>query len=321
MKKSNKNNCLNTLNPRVSKLWHPIKNKGLTPFDVTPSSMMEVHWICKNGHEWLKTVAEQNRYPRCEQCNSLVFNDPELIKQWHPIKNNKLSLHNVSRASNKKVWWICSKGHEWLAKIGSRSRHKRATGCPYCSLRHRLVCLDNCLATVYPNLIQEWHPTKNGDLTPYNVAPFSHKKVWWICNKGHEWISAISGRSSGRGCSLCNMVILKDDTKWDSLPEAYMYLKYRDQGFNFVYHGLYGGKLGRSKYDFYFPDQNKYVEVTSYPRTTKHLSNYMRKIVIEYNKAISKKKKYVEKHLKANFELIRFIPTLRQMNLVKENFK
>ena len=38
-----------------------------------------------------------------------------------------------------------------------------------------------------PVLAKEWQPTKNEKLTPDQVAPFSHKKVWWICAKGHEW--------------------------------------------------------------------------------------------------------------------------------------
>lgn len=36
------------------------------------------------------------------------------------------------------------------------------------------------LASEYPELIKEWHPQKNGLLSPENVAPKSSKKVWWI---------------------------------------------------------------------------------------------------------------------------------------------
>lgn len=316
-----KKNCLATINPKVAKLWHPTKNGKLTPFDVTPSSTIDAYWECENGHEWFKRISEQNRFSRCEQCNSLAFNNPELIKEWHPTKNGKLTPWDVSRASNKKIWWIDEKGHVWEAKVKSRSYKARPTGCPYCSIPRNRVCIDNCLATEYPSLISEWHPTKNGKITPYDVLSFSHEKFWWICKNGHEWISTVRNRSNGRGCPFCRMIILKDGTKWDSIPEAYMYLKYRKMGLKMMFHGLYGGKMGRCKYDFYFPDQNKYVEITSYPKTTKYLSSYMMKIVCEYNKIISKKKKYVEKDLGANFELIRFIPTMRQANLVKRNSK
>ena len=39
----------------------------------------------------------------------------------------------------------------------------------------------------YPELVKEWHPTKNGDLTPRDVTHGSKKKVWWLCQNIHEW--------------------------------------------------------------------------------------------------------------------------------------
>ena len=50
------------------------------------------------------------------------------------------------------------------------------------------------LAEVNPELARQWHTSKNGDLTPRDVTPGSHKKVWWKCNKGddHEWEAQIS---------------------------------------------------------------------------------------------------------------------------------
>ena len=35
----------------------------------------------------------------------------------------------MSNNSNKKVWWKCVKGHEWIASINDRSR---GNGCPFC---------------------------------------------------------------------------------------------------------------------------------------------------------------------------------------------
>ncbi|CAH0262611.1 hypothetical protein SRABI80_03256 [Peribacillus frigoritolerans] len=53
-------------------------------------------------------------------------------------------------------------------------------------------------------LFEEWHPTLNNELDPENVAPFSNKYAWWICEKGHEWKAIISSRSQGRGCPYCS---------------------------------------------------------------------------------------------------------------------
>ena len=59
----------------------------------------------------------------------------------------------------------------------------------------------------YPELVKEWHPTKNGDLKPDNFTHGSDKKVWWKCSKGedHEWQASISKRSIyRRGCPVCS---------------------------------------------------------------------------------------------------------------------
>ena len=30
----------------------------------------------------------------------------------------------------------------------------------------------------YPDIAKQWHPTKNGDITPDSVSPKSKKKYW-----------------------------------------------------------------------------------------------------------------------------------------------
>ncbi|MDC0093061.1 zinc-ribbon domain-containing protein [Alphaproteobacteria bacterium] len=58
----------------------------------------------------------------------------------------------------------------------------------------------------YPELVKEWHPTKNGDLQPEDFTFKSGKKVWWKCLEGddHEWIVSIANRSNGHGCPYCS---------------------------------------------------------------------------------------------------------------------
>jgi len=62
---------------------------------------------------------------------------------------------------------------------------------------------DNNLQSVNPELAKEWHPTKNGSLKPTEVLPYSQKKVWWSCVKGHEWSAEIGSRSQGYKCPYC----------------------------------------------------------------------------------------------------------------------
>ena len=124
--------------------------------------------------------------------------NPKLSKQWHPTKNGNLTPKDVTPSSARKVWWICDNNHEWLAKIDNRSH---GTGCPYCA--GQSICRDNCLQTKNPKLSKEWHPTKNGNLTPKDITPGNNKKVWWQCRKGHEWQAIVKSRVKGAGCPFC----------------------------------------------------------------------------------------------------------------------
>ena len=125
--------------------------------------------------------------------------NPDLISQWHLTKNGDMTPYDVSSGSTKKVWWICERGHEWLASVGHRHA---GSGCPYCSGKMIRVGY-NDFANAHPDLVSQWHPTKNGNLTPFGVSKASNKKVWWICSKGHEWQAPISRRVDGHGCPYC----------------------------------------------------------------------------------------------------------------------
>jgi len=206
-------NCLATLNPKLAKEWHPTKNADLTPYDVGEGTGEKVWWKCDKGddHVWRTTVSDRSNGRGCPICsghklvlsNSLATVVPDLAKEWHPTKNGNLTPYDVSKGSEKKVWWKCDKGvdHEW--RVSTNSRSSRGSGCPICV--NQKVVLSNCLATLNPKVAKEWHPTKNGDITPYDVGDKSGKEVWWKCDKGddHEWQVSINNRSQGKGCPVC----------------------------------------------------------------------------------------------------------------------
>ena len=54
-----------------------------------------------------------------------------------------------------------------------------------------------------PELMAEWHPTKNDDLMPEDVTHGSNKVAWWLCSEGHEWQTAVNHRVRGTGCPKC----------------------------------------------------------------------------------------------------------------------
>ena len=84
-------------------------------------------------------------------------------------------------------------GREWKCSINSMTRKGRF-GCAECSKKHRgksftqgVVKKVGSLAETMPELSKEWHPTKNGDLTPNDITAGKFKPVWWLCPKcGYE---------------------------------------------------------------------------------------------------------------------------------------
>ena len=191
--------------PELAKEWHPTKNGKLTPNDVTAGSNKKVWWMDKYGHEWEAIISSRSRGRGCPYCagrkvckdNCLATTHPELAKEWHPTKNAD-TPNDVTAGSDKIRWWIDQYGHEWEAKIRSRSRGR---GCPYCAGVR--VCKDNCLATTHPHIAKEWHPEKNGQLTPDSVTSGSGEIRWWMDEYGHEWEAQICNRSRGKGCPYC----------------------------------------------------------------------------------------------------------------------
>ena len=201
--------------PLLSAQWHPTKNGDLTPNQVVAGSHKKVWWKCDQGpdHEWAAVQASRTvGGTGCPYCagrkvsvtNSLASLYPKIAAQWHPTKNGDLTPNQVVAGSNKKFSWKCDQGpdHEWDAAAVERTRN--GTGCPYCA--GQKVSATNSLASLYPKIAAQWHPTKNGDLTPNQVVAGSHKKVWWKCNQGpdHEWAAVQASRTAGgTGCPHC----------------------------------------------------------------------------------------------------------------------
>jgi len=206
-------NDLATLYPELAAEWHPTKNGALTPEQVLAGSEKRVWWQCGRGHAWQTSVSTRTRANcRCPVCagrtvlageNDLATLSPELAAEWHPTLNGALTPDMVTAGSNKRVWWQCRLGHVWRAVVARRSMD--GSGCPYCTNRKVLAGF-NDLTTVHPELVKQWHPTLNGDLTPDMVTPGTRKRAWWICPEGHVWNCAISSRTAGRrpsGCPVC----------------------------------------------------------------------------------------------------------------------
>jgi hypothetical protein len=206
-----KSNSLLKVRPDLARTWHPTKNGERTPRDVFVRSTTEFWWKCEQGHEF-KTSPRQRALHRCRYCTSrcispqrsLARRFPMLARQWHPTKNGSLTPLDVGCRVPTKVWWRCPKGpdHEWRASIVSRTSKRNGTRCPCCF--GRLLSVTNSLAARFPKLARQWHPTRNGHLTPRDILAGSETPVWWQCPVGHAWRAPPGQRARERGsCPIC----------------------------------------------------------------------------------------------------------------------
>jgi len=205
-------NNLATSHPELAAQWDFSKNGNLTPQDVVAGTKQLAWWACDRGHSWKASIASRSKGIGCPVCNGKKIiagvNDletayPEIASQWHIELNRPLTPDAVSSFSNKVVWWVCNKGHEYRANIATRT--SRGSGCPYCANR-RVLPGFNDLATLCPKVAKQWHPTLNGDLSLSMVTPGSTKKVWWICEEGHVWKTNVYSRGGVQktGCPVCS---------------------------------------------------------------------------------------------------------------------
>jgi hypothetical protein len=110
---------------------------------------------------------------------------PEIFSELHPTKNDLNLCENLTRASGKKVWWICSaKKHEYEARVDHRTLS--GSGCPYCAGRYATEV--NNLREKYPILAESICYALSPDADPTKIAPNSHKKLWWRCLKNDHHI-------------------------------------------------------------------------------------------------------------------------------------
>lgn len=136
-----------------------------------------------------------------------------MAKEWNYNRNVKLPSDFLPN-SGKKVWWICSNGHEWEASIYSRSK---GNGCKYCA-GQAVITGENDLKTLYPRIASEWDYELNSPLLPTQIMSSSSKKVWWKCKNGHSWLIAPNNRTSQfSNCPFCS------SERGTSFPEQAIY--------------------------------------------------------------------------------------------------
>jgi hypothetical protein len=242
--------------PELLSEWH--SSNTLRPEEISRGSNVVVKWVCKEGHEWdapikSRTSALQGcpvcSHHRIDRSLSLAIVNPGIAAEWHPHKNT-FSPNEVFPQSSRKVWWLCSQGHEWQATVANRVYN--GSGCPECL--GRVINGTNCLQATHPKLVAEWHP--RNDITPYEVTRGSHSLVWWKCSEGHEWQATVNRRTNPRLSAECPQC-------WHPWKgEDFIANWLRSRGFEFIEQKRFPSCRDKRPlaFDFYLERENLVIE-------------------------------------------------------------
>lgn len=152
-------NDLATTHPDIAAEWSE-RNYPLMPDEVNAKSRHNVWWKCKTcGNEWKSVINARVKGTVCPVCadrtvlagyNDLATTDRKLLAEWDYEKNSLLPTQ-VSRRSMKRVWWKCSLGHSWKAKISDRTIIGEK--CTVCEKEYR---------SVFPGLAVAYYANQKG---------------------------------------------------------------------------------------------------------------------------------------------------------------
>lgn len=200
---------LSSADPLIMKEWDHEKNIFALS-ELSTISSKKVWWKCELGHSWETSPNKRFNHNRgCAVCknkkvlpgfNDLATLSPSVAKEWNYDKNY-LQPTEVTPGSNKKVWWKCPKGHSFEAQVYRKVKNPNL--CSVCRNRTVIEGVNN-LNHTHPNICSFWDYVKNS-LKPEEVTAGSHMKVWWKCDKNHEWqASIVKVSSETTKCPYCS---------------------------------------------------------------------------------------------------------------------
>lgn len=199
--------------------WDHSSNDEKTFSRITTRSTTVCRWVCPTcSHRFERRVNRMVETPSCPRCTSQqqqarrdelrrleqtpVAAIPELLTAWA----DEADPHEVPVAGG---WQL----RRFRCPAGHNPRVHPLTflesGCPSCR-GAQTAKNKKWLTDTLPEIATQWHPTRNGKLTPENVVWDSKRLVWWrseCC--AHEWQETVRARDKYQRlrCPACKSIL------------------------------------------------------------------------------------------------------------------
>lgn len=187
-------NDLATVHPELAKEWHPTKNGDITPKDVTEDTIQRAYWICSDcGHEFVAYVHSRAKKQHRSGC-------PKCFERKRADRAREIQAEKEAQKPSRKRNEKKEEPQEDPAPE-KKPQEEKPTAAAVPAGQENL----RTLAVKKPQLAKEWHPTKNGNVTPNDVLVSWEDGAWWKCSEcGHEWSARIDLRCKGGRCPACS---------------------------------------------------------------------------------------------------------------------
>lgn len=271
-------NDLETTHPMLAKQWHPTQNGNVRACDVFRNSNKKFWWQLRYIDKELRKefffewkCSPNSRNDDGSDCpftsnkkvwygyNDLETRCPDIAKQWDYEANFPLTPKDIVYVTQKKYHWIDDDGDKYVQRVDLKTI--RRMGNPHKGKNQfSLVVGINDLVSVRPKVAEQWHPTKNKELNPCDVLPFSNSKAWfykeYVDTNGKprmfEWYATINSRNDDGSDSPLNKM---------SAQALFVYEVLQDLNIDFIVE-KYCDRDSTVKllHDFYINDRNLAIE-------------------------------------------------------------
>lgn len=179
--------------------WDHERNDEKTFRIVTLKATRTCKWVCPECNlsfpaKVVDMTAGRHSCPDCKAVRDAAWRaELELLKATPVADVPELAAAWAHEADPRTVtvaggWELRS----FRCSVGHHPRISPLTflqsGCPSCRGAETRKTHENWLADTLPEIASQWHPTRNGKLTPADVVWDSQRIVWWLAECcGYEW--------------------------------------------------------------------------------------------------------------------------------------
>lgn len=175
---------LEELNSISQKRW-----RGSCLSETYLGAKIKLKWQCKKGHVFWSPPGAVRAGQWCPKCAGNKKLTLKILRKY-AVQQKGRCLATYYQNSQAKVQWECKRKHLWMAVSSSVLQ---GHWCPECAGQKKYTVTD----------LRHLAEKEKGVCLSIKYKG-AHRKVRWMCNKGHKWNATPHNIRSGSWCPKCS---------------------------------------------------------------------------------------------------------------------